>query len=234
MSYCVNCGVKLADSEKKCPLCQTEVINPNIIIQKSISKPYPDNTITFKILPNSVKTLLVTVIFILPVAVSLICNYSISSVISWSKFVVLSLIFAYSISIYSILCFKRNSNVFNILVYHVLLCTYLFAMNKLCKGNWFLTFAVPLVLLLFIYFLVITLVITRNHLTKLFCTGFIMLLSGVFCVFLETILNFAFKFRTTILWSIYPCITLFIISIVLFIIDFNKPLKEQLGKKLFL
>ena len=30
MSYCVNCGVKLAKSEKKCPLCNTKVINPNL------------------------------------------------------------------------------------------------------------------------------------------------------------------------------------------------------------
>ena len=29
MSYCVNCGVKLKQSEKVCPLCNTMVINPN-------------------------------------------------------------------------------------------------------------------------------------------------------------------------------------------------------------
>ena len=29
MSYCVNCGVKLETSLKKCPLCNTPVINPN-------------------------------------------------------------------------------------------------------------------------------------------------------------------------------------------------------------
>ena len=29
MSYCVNCGVKLEQSLKTCPLCQTPVINPN-------------------------------------------------------------------------------------------------------------------------------------------------------------------------------------------------------------
>ena len=28
MSYCVNCGVELEKSEKKCPLCGVEVINP--------------------------------------------------------------------------------------------------------------------------------------------------------------------------------------------------------------
>ena len=28
MSYCVNCGVELAPSEKRCPLCGVEVVNP--------------------------------------------------------------------------------------------------------------------------------------------------------------------------------------------------------------
>ena len=30
MAYCVNCGVKLATSEKKCPLCFTPIYHPNI------------------------------------------------------------------------------------------------------------------------------------------------------------------------------------------------------------
>lgn len=41
MSYCVQCGVKLSDYHKKCPLCETLVINPN----NSEIKPntdYPD------------------------------------------------------------------------------------------------------------------------------------------------------------------------------------------------
>ena len=28
--YCVKCGVELADSEKKCPLCGTPVFHPDI------------------------------------------------------------------------------------------------------------------------------------------------------------------------------------------------------------
>ena len=37
MSYCVNCGVKLDKSLKKCPLCNTVVYNPNI--KEEINKP---------------------------------------------------------------------------------------------------------------------------------------------------------------------------------------------------
>ena len=29
MSYCVNCGVELDETLRRCPLCGTEVINPN-------------------------------------------------------------------------------------------------------------------------------------------------------------------------------------------------------------
>ena len=34
MSYCVNCGVKLKQFEKVCPLCNTKVINPNNLKDK--------------------------------------------------------------------------------------------------------------------------------------------------------------------------------------------------------
>ena len=35
MSYCVECGVKLEQSLKSCPLCQTPVINPNELAKAS-------------------------------------------------------------------------------------------------------------------------------------------------------------------------------------------------------
>ena len=41
MSYCVNCGVELADSEKRCPLCDTEVINPRKPWREPEDFPYP-------------------------------------------------------------------------------------------------------------------------------------------------------------------------------------------------
>ena len=37
MSYCVNCGVKLEQSLKNCPLCHTPVINPNELNSASLT-----------------------------------------------------------------------------------------------------------------------------------------------------------------------------------------------------
>ncbi len=42
MSYCVNCGVKLEQSLKTCPLCHTPVLNPNesVAESSSVSSPF--------------------------------------------------------------------------------------------------------------------------------------------------------------------------------------------------
>ena len=48
--YCINCGVKLADTENKCPLCGTVPYHPDIQ-RGSAEKPYP-----IKEYPKSKKT----------------------------------------------------------------------------------------------------------------------------------------------------------------------------------
>lgn len=42
MSYCVNCGVELDDSVKKCALCGAPVLNPFIDESEKKETPYPD------------------------------------------------------------------------------------------------------------------------------------------------------------------------------------------------
>lgn len=41
MSYCVNCGVELDPSAKKCPLCHTLVFNPNEVPDLEAQPPFP-------------------------------------------------------------------------------------------------------------------------------------------------------------------------------------------------
>ena len=41
MSYCVNCGVKLEESLVRCPLCNTPVMNPNLLDKEKPESPFP-------------------------------------------------------------------------------------------------------------------------------------------------------------------------------------------------
>ncbi len=43
MSYCVNCGVELDFTAKKCALCNTPVLNPNVNNETTEEKPFSDN-----------------------------------------------------------------------------------------------------------------------------------------------------------------------------------------------
>lgn len=41
MSYCVNCGVELDQTASACPLCHTNVVHPNVAIDRTSPSPFP-------------------------------------------------------------------------------------------------------------------------------------------------------------------------------------------------
>ena len=51
MSYCVNCGVELTESANSCPLCDTPVINPNILNAKRPDPPFPETIAAVVVTP---------------------------------------------------------------------------------------------------------------------------------------------------------------------------------------
>ena len=72
MSYCVNCGVELDASAKKCALCNTPVYNPSQNPVKDATTPFSQTPV----IPTSMKqkfiALIVTYIFLIP---NLVCVF---------------------------------------------------------------------------------------------------------------------------------------------------------------
>ena len=94
MSYCVNCGVELDKSLKKCPLCSTAVVNPNDIDEDAAITTYPVETISKVV--RQIKKLVgafITVIFSVILILCPLCNYIISDGITWSRYVIISVVF---------------------------------------------------------------------------------------------------------------------------------------------
>ena len=90
MSYCVNCGVELDDSAKKCALCDTPVVNPN-------KKDIPDNQVESPFgqalhVPKQVKkrfvALVVTLVMLIPCIVCFLLNAFLFKESFWSVYVV--------------------------------------------------------------------------------------------------------------------------------------------------
>src|SRR6056297_734202 len=97
MSFCVNCGVKLADYHTNCPLCGTKVINPNET-QKEIRRDYPQyrkhlNRKQKNQMRQYLTGWILSMVIALFIAAAVIVDLVISRQITWSVIPVLSLIF---------------------------------------------------------------------------------------------------------------------------------------------
>jgi hypothetical protein len=90
MSYCVNCGVELDKSAKKCALCQAPVINPMDYDSSSASAPYPDKVV----LPLGVRrryaAFIVSMVVLIPNIVCAIINILFPATGFWAVYVVAS------------------------------------------------------------------------------------------------------------------------------------------------
>lgn len=88
MSYCVHCGVELDPSLKKCPLCNTPVLDPNNIPYFEAASPYPPTR--GKVEPARRKDAAIFVSVLLS-TISITCgllNWLVFTSISWSLLVI--------------------------------------------------------------------------------------------------------------------------------------------------
>ena len=84
--YCVKCGVELADSEKKCPLCGTPVFHPDI--PRNLSEPPfpPDKRIRPEDVNRSGILFVLTIAALLPALLCLLCDWRINGTLVWSGY----------------------------------------------------------------------------------------------------------------------------------------------------
>ena len=89
MSYCVNCGVELDGSLKKCPLCNTPVINP-CELQKLTEQnaPYPKEKGQVDVVKRKDLAILTTVVLSATALCCLLLNIFVFSGSPWSLFII--------------------------------------------------------------------------------------------------------------------------------------------------
>lgn len=232
MSYCVNCGVELDDGVKKCPLCETEVINPKKTSCEHVAT-YPVYVPPQKQkVKKSTVVALISLIFALPVILTLISDLSINNAITWSEYVISSVICAYLLVILPIVL--REHTALYIMLMAVTAALYLMFINIKTGGRWLLTFAAP-ILTATTAFVVLMVVLTREKkISKMTCLEISMIFVGLFCILTEFLINVTFLSRNVFVWSLYPAATFTIISIATATVTRNKPLMAKLEKKFFI
>ncbi len=146
MSYCVECGVELDSSAKKCALCGTQVINPNRPAEPQTQPPFSEE----KYIPKEVQTKfvagVVTLVMLIPNIVCFLLNAVILPEGFWSLYVVSTSFLVWVVCVVPFFLKKhRTYFIWGFDTAAVALYVYFFfAMSR--GGSWFYDCALPIVL----------------------------------------------------------------------------------------
>ena len=201
--YCVKCGVKLADSEMKCPLCNTIVSHPDF---ENIAgeKLYPSNKMPTGGSGSKGIQGMILFLFFIPVFVCFIADMNIDGKLEWAGYVLGALGLAY-ILIGLPMWFSRPNPVIFVPCDFAAAALYLLYINFATGGNWFLNFAFPVTGGLC---LITSAVVTLLHYLrkgKLYIIGGAFIALGAFMPIVELLTGAAFGARF-IGWSLYPLV----------------------------
>lgn len=235
MSYCVNCGVELADTERVCPLCGTEVINPRApwtppdnpyFSEKHETAP---SAISRRFIANIICALL-----LVPLFVTMACDIVASNTISWSLYVIGGVLLG-AVCLILPMYFKRYIIPVFVTIDAISVALYLYLIEQLSGGNWFLPLALPLCIAS-CGFSILWATLFKNHkvTTLLVRIAVILFTLGVFIVLIELIINAYNGQQFTLKWSQYVLIPCSSLTLSLLLIDSNKKLKEAMRRRLFL
>lgn len=228
--YCINCGVKLAASEKSCPLCNTAVYYPEIK-QSDVEPLYPKNIVPKVTSKSKVLNGAIIIMFLIPLIVCFLADIQINGKLEWFGFVAGALGVGYIVFALPLWFEKRNPVIF-VPCGFLAAGLYLMYINFVTNGDWFLTFAFPVTGGICIIISAMVALFYYLKKGKLYITGGAFVLFGGFMLLTEFLMDITFHIRF-MGWSIYPLAVLVLIGGLLIYLGINRSAREIMERKLF-
>ena len=229
--YCIKCGVRLADTEKSCPLCGTRCCHPDIPAAKA-DPLYPRH-----IQPRSQVSPLgamsaLTILCLIPLVICLLCDLRINSRITWSGYVTGAIFLFYDFFLLPG-WFRAPNPVIFVPCGFAAVALYLLYIDLQSAGSWFLGFALPLtggVGLIFTTLITLLRYVRRG---KLYIFGGCTMALGIFMPLIEFLAIRSFH-RSLVGWSVYPFVALVLLGGYLIFLGICSPARESIARKFFI
>lgn len=230
--YCIKCGVELADSEKLCPLCSTEVYHPHLHRPDALPL-YPRTSDPAPRWNPAGALFVITMLFLLPVLLCLLGDIRVHGRVIWSGYVAGALGVCYTAFVLPAWFRRPNPVIFTPAVC-VAIGLYLLYINLLTGGSWFLSFAFPVMGGLTLLITALTALLYYVRRGYLYIFGGFSVLLGCFMLLTEFLLRFTFHRPGFPTWSLYPLTALVLLGLMLIFIALCRPLRESLERRFFL
>lgn len=228
--YCIKCGVKLSDTEEKCPLCNTAVYHPDFV-GGTEAPLYPKGRVPKSGAGKRGLNGAVIILFMIPLIVCFFADLLLDGELYWFGYAAGALVVLYT-AIALPLWFSRPNPVIFVPCNFAAVGLYLLYINIATGGAWFLSFAFPMVAGLC---LIVCTVVTLCHYLRagrLYIFGGAFMALGALMLLCEFLLGVTFGLAF-IGWSVYPLTVLFLFGGLLIYLGINTAAREMLERKLF-
>lgn len=237
MSYCVNCGVELAKSEKSCPLCGVEAVNPAEPWKEPVSRPYPATLErVMRGVDRQYFAVLTTLLLAIPLSVCVVVDLLSAQALTWSSYVV----GAGAVSVATVLLpvgIGAGNPWRNLLVdaLSVLALLWLIDFKSTPEGlRWFLPIALPTVLALCAIMAVLILYFRKRRNKSILVSIALMLIgAGLYACCIELILRLGQGASAAFHWSLYALLPCVLSAGAFILINRRNKWKEAIRKRLF-
>ena len=227
--YCIQCGIKLADTEKTCPLCSpASAALPKEVLAKPL---YPKNRYPERSLNKGAINGALLFLFATPLLIAFIAALQIDNGLNLFWYTAGAITLAYCLVALPVWFSKPNPVIF-VPCDFAAVGLYLLLIQYLTNGNWFLSFAFPVTggLCLIVTTVVTLLRYLRGGRLYIFGGAFIAL--GGLLLFTEFMLSFTFGTRFSG-WSIYPLVALCSLGGLLIFLAINSAAREKMERRFF-
>jgi hypothetical protein len=171
------------------------------------------------------------VFYLLLIVELFICEFAIFSTLNWSLYATGGLLLSY-ILILLPTWFRKPNPVIFVPCDFTAVAAYLCFINIQTQGDWFLSFALPVIAGLSLILTAIITLCRYLHKGYFFIFGGASILIGLYIVMIEYLLTYTFPIKFYF-WSVYPLLGSLFLGVALIIIGLCRPLRESLAKKFF-
>ncbi len=233
MSYCVNCGVELADSEKRCPLCHVEVTNPKAPWAEPAERPYSRHVDTLmKRIDRRYFATLTGLLLTIPCIITMFLDIISGGGLTWSAYVIGAVALIY-IFVLLPFFFKRRHPVIFLSADCAATLLYLLFIETVNGGDWFLGLGLPITVAASICVIVPALLFTKKTLSIIVKAGAILFAVGVFVVCAEVFISLNAFGEVRFAWSLFALIPCAVLGVVAMVLEHRQNFKERVRKRLF-
>lgn len=235
MSYCVNCGVELQKSEPRCPLCGTEVVNPNEPHEEKPARPYPshiehiDRNVDRRYIASFIALLM-----LIPLFTVMLANILVSGRLSWSYLVLGSELVLFAVFLLPMIA--RMPKVLYAVIDAAAIGVLLLLIQIMAQGdwNWLLLLGLPVTLLTTAMCWFFSIMASPKFpLPILVRFTFALTCIGLLVVAIEFFLDLYHGTIAWPTWSLYVLFPCLVLASALLLLNRRARVKEEIKKRFY-